>query len=294
LPELPEVETVRRGLAPHLEGRTVASVRLNRPDLRLPFPERLGARIEGAEVLPLGRRAKYLLVPLSSGETLIIHLGMSGRLLILQPESGNNSGEDSDAPGRFHHDVTRLEQHDHMILGFDDGRQLIFNDPRRFGFVILGPSETIEAHPSLAGLGVEPLGNAFSADYLLARFAGRRTPLKSALLDQRHIAGLGNIYVCEALHRAGISPERHAASLTAPEAARLVPIIRDVLGEAIEAGGSSLRDYRHEDGSLGYFQHAFRVYDREGEPCPTPGCGGTIARTVQSGRSTFHCARCQR
>lgn len=287
LPELPEVETVRRGLAPHLEGKRIARVRLNRPDLRLPFPPDFARRAEGAGILPLGRRAKYLLVPLDTGETLVIHLGMSGRVLILRPES-------EEKPGRFHHDVSRLEQHDHAILTLDDGSSLVFNDPRRFGFMLLEPTETLERHAAFAGLGVEPLGNAFDAGHLIARFAGRRTPLKAALLDQRNIAGLGNIYVCEALHRARLAPERSAASLTRDEAERLAPIIRDVLSEAIEAGGSTLRDYRHEDGSLGYFQHAFRVYDREGGECRNPGCSGIIRRIVQSGRSTFHCEQCQR
>jgi formamidopyrimidine-DNA glycosylase len=286
MPELPEVETVRRGLAPHLEGARIAHVALNRPDLRFPFPAGFAARLTGATILPLGRRAKYLIVPLDSAETLVIHLGMSGRLLILQPEGAMR-------PGRFHHDVTRIEQHDHVILTLENGMRLVFNDPRRFGFMLLEPSETLDRHPAFAGIGVEPLGNAFSASYLRERFASRRTPLKTALLDQRHIAGLGNIYVCEALHRAHLAPERAAGTLGPDEADALVVAIRDVLAEAIEAGGSTLRDYRHEDGSLGYFQHAFRVYDREGETCPTPECGGTIERTVQAGRSTFHCRKCQ-
>lgn len=291
MPELPEVETVRRGLAPHLEGRRIKEVRLNRPDLRFPFPPRFAERLTGRTILPLGRRAKYLLVPLGGddikGETLVIHLGMSGRVLIEARESRDPLGE-------FHHETGRLPQHDHVEIALEGGKRIIFNDPRRFGFMLLEPSETLEAHPTFAGLGVEPLGNAFSAAYLLARFAGRRTPLKLALLDQRHVAGLGNIYVCEALHRAGIAPERPAATLTASEAERLAAEIRVVLEEAIAAGGSTLKDYRHEDGSLGYFQHAFRVYDREGEPCPTPGCSGTISRLVQGGRSTFFCEECQR
>lgn len=287
MPELPEVETVRRGLAPHLEGRRIKNVRLNRPDLRFPFPHRFTERLAGRAILPLARRAKYLLVPLDSGETLVIHLGMSGRVLI-------EARDKRDPLGEYHHETGRLPQHDHVVFALEGGTSVIFNDPRRFGFMLLEPTETLEAHPTFAGLGVEPLGNAFSAAHLMARFAGRRTPLKTALLDQRHVAGLGNIYVCEALHRAGISPERAASTLTAPEAARLAAEIRVVLEEAIAAGGSTLRDYRHEDGSLGYFQHAFRVYDREGEPCPTPGCGGTISRLVQGGRSTFFCEECQR
>ena len=291
MPELPEVETVRRGLTPHLEGHRIAQLRLNRADLRFPFPDRFVARLEGAVILPLGRRAKYLLAPMDTGETLVIHLGMSGRLLILQPEGVEAA--DKTSPGTFHHDITRLEQHDHVEIVLENGRRLIFNDPRRFGFMLLEPTETLSEHPAFAGIGVEPLGNAFDAGYLLDRFKGRRTPMKSALLDQRHIAGLGNIYVCEALFRAGISPERHAASLTKKEADALVPIIRDVLAEAIEAGGSTLRDFSHEDGALGYFQHRFRVYDREGEACVSPGCGGIVGRIVQSGRSTFFCENCQ-
>jgi len=287
MPELPEVETVRRGLAPHLEGRRIESARLNRPDLRFPFPPRFAERLAGSTILALARRAKYLLVPLDTGETLVIHLGMSGRVLIEARESRDPLGE-------FHHKTGRLPQHDHVEIALEDGKRIIFNDPRRCGFMLLEPSETLDAHPTFAGLGVEPLGNAFSAAYLLARFAGRRTPLKLALLDQRHVAGLGNIYVCEALHRAGIAPERAAATLIAPEAERLAAEIRVVLDEAIAAGGSTLKDYRHEDGSLGYFQHAFRVYDREGEPCPKPGCGGTISRRVQGARSTFFCEECQR
>ncbi len=286
LPELPEVETVRRGLAPHLEGRRIQAVRLNRPDLRFPFPNRFVGRLTGASILPLERRAKYLLIPLDTDETLVVHLGMSGRVLILHKDGAS-------APGEFHHDVSRLEQHDHVEIALEGESRLVFNDPRRFGFMLLEKTPMLAQHPAFSGLGVEPLGNGFSAAYLLERFSGRGTPMKAALLDQRHIAGLGNIYVCEALHRAGIAPERAAASLKETEAVRLVATIRDVLGEAIEAGGSSLRDYRHEDGSLGYFQHAFRVYDREGETCPTPGCRGIVQRVVQSGRSTFYCASCQ-
>lgn len=262
-------------------------MRLNRPDLRFPLPARLAARLEGAVVGLPDRRAKYLLVPLSSGETLVIHLGMSGRLLI-------EHGAETDGPGRFHHDVTRLIAHDHVILTLDDASRLVFNDPRRFGFMLLEATEGLDHHPVFSGLGVEPLGNAFDAAYLAAALAGRRMPMKAALLDQRIVAGLGNIYVCEALHRARIAPDRAAGTLSSREVECLVPAIRDVLAEAIAAGGSTLRDYRHEDGSLGYFQHAFRAYDREAEPCLTPGCRGIIRRITQSGRSTFFCAECQR
>lgn len=291
MPELPEVETVRRGLNPHLEGRRIAGVRLNRPDLRFPFPDRFAARLTGACFHALGRRAKYLLLPLDSSETLVIHLGMSGRLLILRPKPEKTENEV--APGKFHHDVTRLEQHDHVDILLDDGHRLVFNDPRRFGFMLLERSENLNEHPAFADIGIEPLGNAFDAAYLMARFSGRRSPLKAALLNQRHIAGLGNIYVCEALHRAALAPDRLAGTLTEGEARLLVTTIRDVLNDAIEAGGSTLRDYRHEDGSLGYFQHAFRVYGRESELCHTPGCTGFIRRITQSGRSTFFCSSCQ-
>ena len=283
MPELPEVETVRRGMQPAMEGVTFARVDVNRPDLRWPFPERMADRIAGAKVDALRRRSKYILAELSSGETLIIHLGMSGRILI--------SG---DPLGQFHRDHPAPEKHDHVVFHMANGARVTFNDPRRFGAMDLAPSADVESHRLLQNLGPEPLGNAFHEDYLIGRLRGRNTPIKSALLDQNVVAGLGNIYVCEALYRASISPLRKAGQISDKRLARLVPIIREVLAEAIEAGGSSLRDYRQADGELGYFQHTFRVYDREGQPCQTPGCGGTIARRVQSGRSSFYCARCQR
>ena len=283
MPELPEVETVRRGLAPVIEGRRIARARVNRPDLRWPLPERMAERLEGARVTRLGRRSKYLLAELDTGETWITHLGMSGRMLV--------SG---DPLGRFVHDHPAPEKHDHVVIDLEDGARVTFNDPRRFGAMDLVATGELEAHRLLAGLGPEPLGNGFDEDYLVARLAGRRTPVKAALLDQRLVAGLGNIYVCEALFRAGISPMRRAARLSARRAAALVPAIRAVLADAIEAGGSSLRDYRQADGELGYFQHAFDVYGREGAPCRRPGCGGTVRRKVQSGRSSFYCATCQR
>lgn len=286
MPELPEVETVRRGLAPVLEGARIEAVRLNRPDLRFPFPERFAERLSGATIGPLGRRAKYLLLPLDTDETLIIHLGMSGRVLVEQ--SGPRA-----LVGEFHHAAGRLEAHDHVVITLQGGARVIYNDVRRFGFMRLAPSDAIEADPFLAALGPEPFGNMFDAESLLATLKGRNTPLKAALLDQKTVAGLGNIYVCEALHRAHLSPWRLAKHLKADEAQRLVSEVHLVLEEAIEAGGSSLRDFRHEDGSLGYFQHAFRVYDRAEEACPTPACNGIIERRVQSGRSTFFCARCQ-
>jgi len=287
LPELPEVETVRRGLAPHLDGCVITDLVLNRPDLRFPFPPRLAERVRGRRVLTLARRAKYLLVPLDSAETLILHLGMSGRMVVEKQGI-------ADRPGAFHHDATRLTQHDHVVFQMEGGTRIIFNDPRRFGSLDLQPSGTLAEAPPLGSLGIEPLGNALHASALAELLAGRRTPMKAALLDQRMIAGLGNIYVCEALHRAGIAPTRAAGGVRKRELEALVTAIRDVLSEAIEAGGSTLRDFRHEDGALGYFQHAFRVYDREGEPCPTRGCPGVVDRIVQSGRSTFHCPQCQR
>ncbi|MBT8476630.1 MAG: bifunctional DNA-formamidopyrimidine glycosylase/DNA-(apurinic or apyrimidinic site) lyase [Rhodobacteraceae bacterium] len=282
MPELPEVETVRRGLVPVLEGRRIAQAHVNRPDLRWPFPDRMADRLTGQTVTALRRRSKYILADLSSGETLIIHLGMSGRMLI----SGAQLGQ-------FHHDHPAPEKHDHVVLDIDGGARVTFNDARRFGAMDLAPTPLVEAHRLIASIGPEPLGNAFNEDYLIAALKGRMTPIKAALLDQRIVAGLGNIYVCEALHRARINP-RHKAGRIAPARLRaLVPVIRDVLSEAIEAGGSSLRDYRQADGELGYFQHTFRAYGREGAPCPTPDCGGTIGRIVQSGRSTFYCTQCQ-
>ena len=283
MPELPEVETVRRGLEPAMVGRVILHADVRRPDLRWPFPARMAERLTGARVERLRRRSKYLLADLSSGETLLIHLGMSGRMLI--------SGQ---MPGAFHHDHPAPAKHDHVVLDMEGGARVTFNDARRFGAMDLMPTAGAEAHPLLAGLGPEPFGNDFSEPYLVARLTGRATPIKAALLDQSVVAGLGNIYVCEVLHRAGIDPRRKAGRISAERVARLVPIIRQVLAEAIEAGGSSLRDYRQADGELGYFQHAFRVYDREGQPCPTPGCTGHIARIVQSGRSTYYCPLCQR
>lgn len=283
MPELPEVETVRRGLAPVMEGRVIERADVHRPDLRWPFPEDMAARLTGKRVERLRRRSKYILADLSSGETLLIHLGMSGRMLI--------SG---DGVGAFHHPHTPLKKHDHVVLHIEGGARVTFNDARRFGAMDLTPTGLADTHPLLTRLGPEPLGNAFSEAYLAERLSQRRMPIKSALLDQRIVAGLGNIYVCEVLHRARLSPKRQAGRIAAARAGALVPIIREVLSEAIEAGGSSLRDFRQSDGELGYFQHKFRVYDRKGEPCSTPGCHGTIARIVQSGRSTFYCAQCQR
>jgi len=287
MPELPEVETVRRGLAPVMEGHTILQADVRRPDLRWPFPADMGARLTGARVLRLRRRSKYILADLSSGDTLLIHLGMSGRMLISQ-------GGVQHAPGVFAHPHPAPEKHDHVVFDMSGGARVTFNDPRRFGAMDLSPTVRIDAHKLLAGLGPEPLGNGFDGPYLAARLHGRATPIKAALLDQRVVAGLGNIYVCEALHRAGMSPLRKAGRISAARAAGLVPVIRDVLRDAIEAGGSSLRDYRQADGDLGYFQHTFRVYGREGAPCLRDGCAGMVQRRVQSGRSSFYCATCQR
>ena len=283
MPELPEVETVRRGLTPAMEGVRIAQADVNRPDLRWPFPDRMADRLTGQTVLRLRRRSKYILADLSSEETLLIHLGMSGRMLV--------SG---DPLGQFVHDHPAPEKHDHVVFHMDNGARITFNDPRRFGAMDLLDTATTATHPLLAKLGPEPLGNAFNEAHLQTAFEGKKTPVKSALLDQRIVAGLGNIYVCEALYRARISPKRLAGAISKPRVAALVPIIREVLSDAIEAGGSSLRDFRQADGELGYFQHRFDVYDREDHPCRTPGCALPIRRIVQSGRSSFYCATCQR
>ncbi|EEW26608.1 bifunctional DNA-formamidopyrimidine glycosylase/DNA-(apurinic or apyrimidinic site) lyase [Rhodobacter ferrooxidans] len=283
MPELPEVETVRRGLEPVMAGQTIVAAQVNRPDLRWPFPPNMAARLTGARVLGLRRRSKYLLADLSSGETLLIHLGMSGRMLV----SGAMLGQ-------FHHAHPAPAKHDHVVLDMESGARVTFNDARRFGAMDLMATDGAESHPLLASLGPEPLGNAFDESVLAAALKNRNTPIKSALLDQHVVAGLGNIYVCEVLFRARLNPAAKAGSLTPEQTASLVPIIRQVLSEAIEAGGSSLRDYRQTDGELGYFQHRFHVYDREGQPCATPGCPGHIERMVQSGRSSFYCPVCQR
>ncbi len=283
MPELPEVETVRRGLVPVMEGRIIARADVRRPDLRWPFPNGMAERLSGQRVAALRRRSKYILADLNSDETLIIHLGMSGRILI--------SGE---CIGGFHHGHPAPEKHDHVIFDIDGGARVIFNDARRFGAMDLMPTDAVQIHWLLKDLGPEPLGNEFSESYLASVLGGRRVPMKAALLDQKVVAGLGNIYVCEALHRARISPRRQAGNLSSAQIARLVPTIRNVLQDAIYAGGSSLRDYRQTDGELGYFQHSFRVYDRAGQPCQTSDCKGIIKRIVQSGRSTYYCPRCQR
>lgn len=297
MPELPEVETVRRGLAPVMEGARITAVEQRRGDLRFAFPDRFAERIAGARLLHLGRRAKYLLGELDSGEVLVSHLGMSGSFRI-EPE-----GAEGLAPGIFHHPRGKTETHDHVIFHVDGpaGRaRILYNDPRRFGYMDLIAAGALEAHPWFAALGVEPTGNALSAPYLAGKFRGKKAPLKAALLDQSIIAGLGNIYVCEALWRARLSPAAPAGRLVRGNGApterleALVGAIRAVIAEAIAAGGSSLRDHIRTDGTMGYFQHRFSVYDREGEACARGECGDTVRRIVQSGRSTFYCPRCQR
>lgn len=283
MPELPEVETVRRGIAPVMEGQKIAGVKVNRPDLRWPLPERMAERLSGRHVTNVRRRSKYILCDLDSGETLLIHLGMSGRVLI--------SG---DPQGRFVHEHPMEEKHDHVVIDMETGARITYNDPRRFGAMDLLETATAEEHPLLSVLGPEPLSNGFNEDQFYQAIRSRNSPIKSVLLDQSVVAGLGNIYVCEALFRAGIDPRRKAKNLSKARAESLVPIIREVLSEAIEAGGSSLKDYRQADGELGYFQHSFDVYGREAEPCKTEGCAAAIRRITQSGRSTFFCAQCQR
>ena len=297
MPELPEVETVRRGLQPVLEGARIRSVDLRRPDLRFPLPEGLSDRLSGRRVIALGRRAKYLLLSLDDGATLICHLGMSGSFRI-------EAGEEGAVPGTFHHERSKDTAHDHVVFHVTapagTAARVVYNDPRRFGFMLLARPGELDSHPLLAGLGTEPTGNALDGGLIADLFRGKAAPLKAALLDQRLIAGLGNIYVCEALWRAGLSPRRKAGSISSARggptlrSTHLAQSIRAVIADAIAAGGSSLRDYVHTDGSLGYFQHSFSVYDREGETCRREGCGGTIERIVQSGRSTFLCPRCQR
>jgi len=289
MPELPEVETVRRGLAPALEGHVVKSLTARRGDLRVPFPERFSERMAGRRMLKLRRRAKFLLLDLDGGETLIMHLGMSGRFTI--------HGSLTARPGRFHNktpdDGSGEGKHDHVVLETDEGTRIVYTDHRRFGLMLLAPTADVESKLQSAGeLGPEPLDAGFTPAALSAALRGKKTPIKSALLDQSVVAGLGNIYVCEALFRARISPKRLARTVSGARCEKLVPEIKAVLSEAIAAGGSTLRDYAGADGELGYFQHHFLVYDHEGDPCPN--CGGTIKRIVQSGRSTFFCQNCQR
>jgi formamidopyrimidine-DNA glycosylase len=293
MPELPEVETVRRGLAPAMEGARFDKVVAHRGDLRWPLPKDFVKRIEGTKVTGLGRRAKYLLADLSSGDVLVMHLGMSGSFRVAR-----NGGDGT--PGRYYHERGKQTRHDHVVFYMSSGAVVSFNDPRRFGMMKLVPRRELDDEPLLRWLGPEPLGNEFDATLLANACQGKKTSLKAALLDQTVVAGLGNIYVCEALNRAKLSPRRQASTLAtrtgAPHARTglLVDSIKAVLQDAIKAGGSSLRDHRQTDGELGAFQHNFRVYDREGEPCPTPGCKGVVRRFTQNGRSTFYCRVCQK
>ena len=293
MPELPEVETVRRGLAPVMEGARFVEVVTHRGDLRWPLPKDFAKRLEGQTVTGLGRRAKYLLADLSSGDVLLMHLGMSGSFRIALPH-----GEEK--PGAYYHERAKDLAHDHVVFRMSSGATIRFNDPRRFGSMKLVPRAALDREPLLRALGPEPLGNEFDAVLLAKACNGKNTSLKAALLDQKVVAGLGNIYVCEALNRALLSPKRKASTIADrtgepnERAERLTDAIKAVLKDAIQAGGSSLRDHRQTDGSLGNFQHNFRVYDREGEKCPTSGCKGAIKRIAQNGRSTFHCPVCQK
>ena len=293
MPELPEVETVRRGLAPVLVGATIMAVDQRRPDLRFPFPADFATRLSGRRISALERRAKYLWARLDDGMVLVMHLGMSGSFRI-------EAAAGIDVPGRFYKPRGAPGLHDHVAMMLSTGACIIYNDPRRFGFMLLVDEPTLASHPLFVELGLEPLGEALDSGTLARLFAGRSTSLKAALLDQRLVAGLGNIYVCEALHRAGLSPRRAAGTMarrdggTTARAGKLVAAIREVLLEAVAAGGSTLRDHRQADGKMGYFQHSFRVYDREGDPCPKITCSGVVERVVQNGRSTFFCPLCQK
>jgi formamidopyrimidine-DNA glycosylase len=299
MPELPEVETVRRGLQPVMEGAKILKMEVRRKDLRFAFQKDFAARLTGQTVTGLGRRAKYLMADLGSGDVLLMHLGMSGSFRVL-------NDEDEQAPGQFHHPRSGDRAHDHVVFHMSSGAAVVFNDPRRFGYMKIIARKALDDEPLLKGLGPEPLGNEFDAAMLARACAGKKTSLKAALLDQRVVAGLGNIYVCEALFRAHLSPRRLAATLATKagkavaggeptdHAKRLVTAIHAVLNQAIKAGGSSLRDHRQTTGELGYFQHSFQVYDREGEKCQTAGCSGIVRRFTQNGRSTFWCPKCQR
>jgi formamidopyrimidine-DNA glycosylase len=291
MPELPEVDTVRMGLAPAMEGQRFAKVEVRRRDLRWPLPKDFAERLEGQAIKGLGRRAKYLLVDLSSDDVLLMHLGMSGSMRL------RRNGEQVLGDPRYF-EIAKDEKHDHVIFHMSNGATITFNDPRRFGSMKIVPRAKLDKEPLLRGLGPEPLGNEFDAAMLAKACAGKKTSLKAALSDQRVVAGLGNIYVCEALFRARLSPKRQASTIADrngkpnERAHALVDAIKATLHDAIKAGGSSLRDHRRADGSFGDFQHNFKVYDREGEPCP--GCKGKIKRMVQTGRSTFYCPSCQK
>lgn len=286
MPELPEVETVRRGLEPVLVGAQLTRLRQNRPDLRYPFPDRFVERLEGASVERIDRRAKYLLAALSTGETWVTHLGMTGRFTV-----------DGEQLGEFEESAPIAGKHEHMsFCALKEGRatRVGFADARRFGFMGLVPTDQVEGHPWFVGMGPEPLGNGFSGAHLAGVFDGKNQNIKVSLLDQRNVAGLGNIYVCEALYRARISPLIAAGKLSRPRLETLAAVIRDVLNDAIAAGGSTLKDFANAEGGQGYFQHRFDVYGREGKPCLGEGCIGVVKRVVQGGRSTFYCPACQR
>jgi len=301
MPELPEVETVRRGLQPVMEGSKIVKAEVRRKDLRFAFQKDFVGRLEGQTVTGLGRRAKYLLADLASGDVLLMHLGMSGSFRVIKDD-------EKKAPGKFHHPRNEDRAHDHVVFQMSSGAAVVFNDPRRFGYMKIIARGALDDEPLLKGLGPEPLGNEFDAAMLARSCANKKTSLKAALLDQRVVAGLGNIYVCEALYRSQLSPRRLAATLATKagqrkgvaggeptdHAKRLVAAIHAVLNQAIKAGGSSLRDHRQTTGELGYFQHSFQVYDREGEKCQTAGCSGIVRRFTQNGRSTFWCPKCQK
>jgi formamidopyrimidine-DNA glycosylase len=279
MPELPEVETVRRGLIPRMVGHRVVKLHQRRRDLRVPMPKRFAEQVEGRRIEAIDRRAKYLLFRLDGGQTLIVHLGMSGRMTL------------HDARSATEHPFGR---HDHVIFDMDDGWQVRFNDARRFGLMLLVRNENLAKHKAFKGLGPEPLEDAFDGAALAARLKGRKTPIKAALLDQKTLVGVGNIYACEALFLSGISPRRSAHTVQGERADKLVTAIKEVLLRSIGDGGSTLRDHVQPGGELGYFQTRFNVYDRMGAVCPTEGCGRIVKRLVQSGRSTFYCTRCQR
>ena len=283
MPELPEVETVLRGISPILEGNQIDYAQVNRPDLRRPFPNNLAKRLKNRKINFLHRRSKYILLDLSGGETLIMHLGMSGRIIISQKVAGT-----------FHHNTNHSQKHDHFVLHLKDNHQLTFNDPRRFGVIDLLRTENLELSSMLSQIGPEPLSNSFNEAYFVSTLRVKKTNIKSALLDQRVVAGLGNIYVCEALFRAGISPKRQALRISHKKLSSLVPIIKEILLEAISSGGSSLRDFRNASGDLGYFQHSFDVYGREDQDCYNTECDSKIKRITQAGRSSFYCSNCQR
>ena len=286
MPELPEVETVRRGLAPVMEGARFERVEARRGDLRWPLPKDFVKRLEGQTVTGLGRRAKYILADLSSGEVLLMHLGMSGSFRVVRAGT-------EETPGDFHHERSKAAAHDHIVFHLERDGAITYNDPRRFGFMLLIPGAELNEHPLLRALGVEPLSRELTPEYLARRARGKKVALKPFLADQRIVAGVGNIYACEALFRARIDPRKAAGTVSRPALARLVPAIREVLEQAIGDGGSTLRDYAQPDGELGYFATRFAVYDREGQPCARDD-GGVIRRIVQGGRSTWFCPKCQK